>query len=151
MGGGSLIIYHWLYSCLFITGYILADARAQCARLRWMTSPGTSATTPIMMRFSKVSVMDKNGAPALPWFQQDLAAFLLIRSEYAWLGYSWGGCNRKYTRPVKKKKRVGKKEGKGAKNSHLQILNMLESRQPDSSVLFAREAALASYPRPLLC
>ena len=66
-----------------------------------------------MMRFSKVSVMDKNGAPALPWFQQDLAAFLLVRSEYAWLGYSWGGCNRKYTRPVKEKEgRRGKKRGK---------------------------------------
>ena len=51
------------------------------------------------MRFSQVSRIDPaTGIPALPWFEQDLAAFLLVRSEYAWLGYSWGGCNRKYTR-----------------------------------------------------
>ena len=29
----------------------------------------------------------------LPYFKQDLAAFLLIRGPYAWLGYSWMGCN----------------------------------------------------------
>jgi hypothetical protein len=29
----------------------------------------------------------------LPYFIQDLAAFLLIRGPYAWLGYSWMGCN----------------------------------------------------------
>ena len=28
----------------------------------------------------------------LPAFQQDLAAFMLIRGPYAWLGYSWMGC-----------------------------------------------------------
>jgi hypothetical protein len=29
----------------------------------------------------------------LPYFKQDLASFLLIRGPYAWLGYSWIGCN----------------------------------------------------------
>lgn len=29
----------------------------------------------------------------LPYFDQDLASFLLIRGPYAWLGYSWVGCN----------------------------------------------------------
>ena len=29
----------------------------------------------------------------LPYFKQDLASFLLIRGPYAWLGYSWMGCN----------------------------------------------------------
>lgn len=29
----------------------------------------------------------------LPYFEQDLAAFMLIRGPYAWLGYSWMGCN----------------------------------------------------------
>ena len=28
----------------------------------------------------------------LPMLEQDIAAFLLIRSEYAWLGYGWKGC-----------------------------------------------------------
>jgi len=29
----------------------------------------------------------------IPYFEQDLAAFLSIRGPYAWLGYSWIGCN----------------------------------------------------------
>jgi hypothetical protein len=35
------------------------------------------------------------GAPKskLPYFKQDLASFLLVRGPYAWLGYSWFGCN----------------------------------------------------------
>ena len=60
------------------------------------TANSTSATTAIMMRFS--SPTGKVG-PTLDSFEQDLAAFLLIRSDYAWLGYSWGGCNRQYSRP----------------------------------------------------
>ena len=31
-------------------------------------------------------------ATSLPGWQQDLANFLLIRGDYAWLGYSWLGC-----------------------------------------------------------
>ena len=60
------------------------------------TANSTSAMTPIMMRFS--SPTTKVG-PTLGSFEQDLAAFLLIRSGYAWLGYSWAGCNRQYSRP----------------------------------------------------
>ena len=41
----------------------------------------TSATAPIMVRFSSPS---GHPGPALPYFEQDLAAFLLIRSDYAW-------------------------------------------------------------------
>ena len=29
----------------------------------------------------------------LPSFLQDLSAFLLLRGDYAWLGYSWNGCS----------------------------------------------------------
>eukprot|EP01052_Picozoa_sp_SAG31_P002371 SAG31_NODE_83_length_27039_cov_14.035746_27_plen_182_part_00 len=61
------------------------------------TANSTSATAPIMMRFS--SPKGKPG-PTLDSFEQDLAAFLLIRSDYAWLGYSWGGCDRQYSRPA---------------------------------------------------
>ena len=65
--------------------------RTECA------ANSTSATTPIMMRFS--SPTGKPG-PTLASFEQDLAAFLLVRSDYAWLGYSWGGCDRQYSRPA---------------------------------------------------
>ena len=63
--------------------------RTECA------ANSTSATSPIMMRLSR----GKAGS-VLASFEQDLAAFLLIRSDYAWLGYSWGGCDRQYSRPA---------------------------------------------------
>ena len=65
--------------------------RQQCA------PNSTSATSPIAMLFTAAATGEGAGeggqpsaaapAPALPWFEQDLAAFLLVRSEYAWLGY----------------------------------------------------------------
>ncbi len=30
---------------------------------------------------------------------QDLANFLLLRGDFAWLGYSWIGCSQTYIRP----------------------------------------------------
>jgi hypothetical protein len=35
----------------------------------------------------------------LPEFDQDLANFLLIRGEHAWLGHGWMGCSREYVFP----------------------------------------------------
>ena len=29
---------------------------------------------------------------SLPYFEQDLATFLLVRGPYAWIGYVWSGC-----------------------------------------------------------
>jgi hypothetical protein len=82
------------------TGSLSAPRTAAFFR-RECRGNSTSATSPIMMRFSEVSKTDPaTGGPELPSFEQDLAAFLLVRSEFAWLGYSWGGCNRKYTRPA---------------------------------------------------
>ena len=67
--------------------------RAECA------ANSSSALHPIFMRFtSPTGKVPVDGT--LPWFEQDLAAFLLIRSEYAWLGYSWAGCDRQYVRPT---------------------------------------------------
>ena len=36
----------------------------------------------------------------LPAFDTDLASFLLVRGPYAWLGYSWIGCNNGNTNPI---------------------------------------------------
>ena len=33
-------------------------------------------------------------------FGNDLTNFLLVRGEYAWLGYSWVGCSEVYQRPA---------------------------------------------------
>ena len=42
---------------------------------------------------------DAKTAPPLKAPRQDIATFLLARGDYAWLGYSWGGCDRQYSRP----------------------------------------------------
>ena len=36
----------------------------------------------------------------LTGFEQDLANFLLVRGEHAWLGTGWLGCDREYPRPA---------------------------------------------------
>lgn len=35
---------------------------------------------------------------SMPNLRQDVANFLLIRGDYAWLGAAWGGCNIRYFR-----------------------------------------------------
>ena len=37
--------------------------------------------------------LDHDGGGGLPHFEFDLAAFLMVRGDFAWLGYSWMGCN----------------------------------------------------------
>ena len=47
----------------------------------------------LLLEFSRVShptLWTPNGT--LPFFEQDLATFLLVRGPYAWLGYVWSGC-----------------------------------------------------------
>jgi hypothetical protein len=65
--------------------------RRECA------ANSTSQTSPTMLLFSDQAHGPNASAPA---FEVDLAAFLLIRTKFAWLGYSWGGCNRVYERPA---------------------------------------------------
>ena len=43
---------------------------------------------PLMLRFS-----DDGGGATAPQFEQDVAAFLLIRGPHAHLGFSWSGCS----------------------------------------------------------
>ena len=61
--------------------------RRECRR------DSTSQTSPIIMQFTSSTTRP------LPSLEQDVAAFLLIRTEYAWLGYSWLGCAQKYLDP----------------------------------------------------
>jgi len=37
-----------------------------------------------------IGLWNPNGT--LPWFEQDLATFLLVRGPFAWIGYTWSGC-----------------------------------------------------------
>ena len=55
----------------------------------------TIASSALMYGFTQVSESPHkpflpNGS--LPAFEQDLATFLLVRGQYAWLGYGWLGC-----------------------------------------------------------
>jgi hypothetical protein len=36
---------------------------------------------------------------SLPGYREDLAVFLLVRGDFAWLGYPWVGVNQPYYRP----------------------------------------------------
>ena len=50
----------------------------------------------LLLEFSRVDhhadigLWFPNGS--LPYFQQDLATFLLVRGPFAWIGYVWSGC-----------------------------------------------------------
>eukprot|EP01045_Picozoa_sp_COSAG04_P003290 COSAG04_NODE_132_length_24268_cov_7.633426_10_plen_175_part_00 len=37
-----------------------------------------------------VGIWHPNGS--LPYFEQDLATFMLVRGAHAWMGYTWSGC-----------------------------------------------------------
>ena len=51
---------------------------------------GTYQSLPILFSYSEGAggVFDP-----LPFFEQDLATFLLIRGAYAYIGYNWVGCS----------------------------------------------------------
>ena len=65
-----------------------ADPRPQCAAwLRESCEPGSPASSqPLLFRFT-----DETTRP-LPYPEQDVAMFLLVRGDFAWIGYSWDGC-----------------------------------------------------------
>jgi len=57
------------------------------AYMRQACVPGNSiSTSPLFYGF------DHDGGAGLPHFSFDLAGFLLVRGDFAWLGYSWMGC-----------------------------------------------------------
>lgn len=40
--------------------------------------------------------LDHDGGGGLPHLSFDLAAFLMVRGDFAWLGYSWMGCDARW-------------------------------------------------------
>ena len=54
----------------------------------------------------------------LPHFWQDFATFMLVRGPYAWLGYSWVGCNVEYEYPDALLSKYGAPLGVCAETSH---------------------------------
>lgn len=70
----------------------LDDPRPKCkAFLRSHCKPGyhNSSTETLMYEFTKKQFHDSF---PLPFVQQDVAQFLLIRGAYAYIGYAWLGC-----------------------------------------------------------
>ena len=63
---------------------------------------GTACTKmPLLQNQSLFFGFTRGKAPgALPAFHMDLASFLLTRGPYAWLGYSWVGCNDGISEPI---------------------------------------------------
>lgn len=79
------------------------DPATHCATdLRRMCAVNTTTGKPnvhsqaLLFEFSRVDhkadigLWYPNGS--LPFFEQDLATFLLVRGPYAWIGYTWSGC-----------------------------------------------------------
>ena len=70
----------------------LADPRppAKCAAyLRSQCKPGAMANKTLMFEFTREKFHDSF---PLPHVTEDVAQFLLVRQEYAYIGYSWMGC-----------------------------------------------------------
>eukprot|EP00759_Apiculatamorpha_spiralis_P009672 PhF_6_TR16920/c0_g1_i2/m.25418 len=80
-------------------GRDIQHPEAQCTS--WMRSqcqPGSpSNTQPLLFQFT-----NETQRP-LPYVDQDVAQFLLVRGPYAWIGYSWDACwpqNPNFPRPA---------------------------------------------------
>lgn len=71
-----------------------ADLRALCNT----TSPQQVNRT-MLYSFSP-GFCGGQGPSVLPYFEQDLANFLLVRGEYAYLGFGWLGCSKDWTFPT---------------------------------------------------
>ena len=70
----------------------LADPRppAKCAAyLRSQCKPGAMTNKTLMFEFTREKFHDSF---PLPHVTEDVAQFLLVRQEYAYIGYSWMGC-----------------------------------------------------------
>ena len=78
-----------------------SSAQPQCAPfLRAHCGPASpSQTGPMLLQFTRIN---HTHPWPLPFPEQDLAMFLLVRGDYGWLGYGWAGCGdpATYTRPA---------------------------------------------------
>ena len=71
-------------------------SQATCAAtLRPLCAAGASST---FVNATTLHALTSNHA-AQPNLAQDLATFLLLRGDYAFLGFHWGGCNNPVTFP----------------------------------------------------
>ena len=70
--------------------------KANCAsQLRGLCSAGSPQHTRRAMMYQ----FSGGQTDQLPEFEQDLANFLLVRGEHAWLGHGWQGCSLDYAFP----------------------------------------------------
>ena len=93
--GQKKCAYKNSYACLGTTGTkILVDQATCAASVRSMCAAGSDAQTRAMFfPFQGKTTTD------LPFFKQDLAAFLLTRGPHAFLGHAWKGCSMQYPFP----------------------------------------------------
>jgi len=83
----------------YFTNYYTPGNSSCAAQLRSLCEAGESSpiyNVALLHQYTK----NPNGSPVpLPAFNEDLATFLLVRGPYAWLGYSWVGCDIDYDFP----------------------------------------------------
>ena len=100
--------------------------KASCAStLRQQCSAGVSSTYYNSTIYHALT-FDRGSPSNLTNFNQDLAVFLLLRGEYAFLGYGWIGCGAHYAFPD------------ALKGNYGQPLNLCSETAPNSGV-FTRE------------
>jgi hypothetical protein len=71
--------------------------RDQCASTlrQWCSPDSPAAALPLVYQLKAGENCGRAfNATSLPGWEQDLANFLLIRGDYAWLGYAFAGCDR---------------------------------------------------------
>eukprot|EP01116_Phalansterium_solitarium_P006392 TRINITY_DN1868_c0_g3_i1.p1 TRINITY_DN1868_c0_g3~~TRINITY_DN1868_c0_g3_i1.p1 ORF type:complete len:413 (+),score=136.21 TRINITY_DN1868_c0_g3_i1:257-1495(+) len=78
-------------------GPIVTNATCAKTLRSWCSASSPAQQGALLYGFTGQAGCSYNNA--LPDFDQDLANFLLIRGDYAWLGYAWIGCSRTYIRP----------------------------------------------------
>ena len=83
----ALAAGHWIWQLLTVVGAPPPDRAGCVAYFREAcTANSTAQTSPILFSFSGAKTKP------LPSPVADLAAFLLTRGPYAWIGYQWIGC-----------------------------------------------------------
>jgi len=94
----------------------VSDAKQQCAAWLRVACDGESVIPriPFLLSFTR---NDNNKQFPLPSPTQDIATFLLVRGEYAWMGYGWLGCIDKYERPPELELDVGEPAGRCKESS----------------------------------
>lgn len=80
---------------------LVRNTTAGCAAdLAALCAPGSPAQSRMLLYAFSPGGDDRVHSPALPYLEQDVASFLLVRGPWAVLGHGWLGCNVNFSFPA---------------------------------------------------